>query len=90
MITFEEYKLKAAELYNTLDVTSAALRAVTEGHTGAMGLVSREVRNSAAFKDTKEAHCKAYNAVRLLNGSIPKEYMRRNRKYNYFAIKVAS
>ena len=81
MITFEEYKLKAAELYNTLDVTSAALRAVTEGHTGAMGLVSSEVRNSAAFKDTKAAHCKAYSIVGLLNGSIPKEYMRLNRKY---------
>ena len=82
MITFEEYKIKSVELYTTLDVTSAALRAVTEGHTGAMGLVSSEVRNSDAFKSTQAAHCKAFNAVRLLNGSIPKEYMRRNRKYN--------
>ena len=81
MITFEEYQIKSVELYTTLDVTSAALRAVTEGNMGAMGLVSTEVRNSTAFKYTKAAHCKAFNAVRLLNGSIPKEYMRRNRKY---------
>ena len=81
MLTFEEYQIKSVELYTTLDSASEAFRAVTEGHMGAMGLMSTEVRDSEAFKSTKAAHCKAFNAVRLLNGSIPKEYMRRNRKY---------
>tara|TARA_R110000744_G_scaffold56926_1_gene119918 strand:- start:68 stop:331 length:264 start_codon:yes stop_codon:yes gene_type:complete len=86
MITFEEYKLKAAELYNTLDATASALRTVTEDNIEAtvkpsMGLVSSEVRNSAAFKDTKAAYLKAFDALRAFNGSVPPEYKRLNRKY---------
>ena len=81
MITFEEYKIKSIELYNTLDLTALALRTVTKGNTGEMGMVSSEVRNSEAFKRTDAAYCKAFNALRLFNGSIPKEYKQRNRKY---------
>ena len=81
MLTFEQYQTQAATLDTTLNTTSATLNALAEGNRGAMGLVSEETRNSAAYRAAKSAYAIAFQAVRKFNQAIPNEYKRRNRKY---------
>ena len=81
VITFEQYQTQVATLYTAMDTTAAALKELTEGNRGAMGLVSEETRTSEAYKAANSAHAIAFQAVRKFNQATPNEYKRRNRKY---------
>jgi len=81
MITFEQYQTQVATLYTAMDTTAAALKELTEGNRGAMGLVSEEVRTSTAYRAAKAAYDTTFQQVRQFNKSIPAAYKNRNRKY---------
>ena len=78
MITFKEYQTKNLALDLSLYLTSKALQELRQGHTSALGLVSDQLRTSAVYVKASAAYAKAFVASRAFNGSMPKEYKRKN------------
>ena len=81
MITFKEYQTKTETLYNDLNKASKMLATVSQGHRDTLGLLPVSLRTSKPYKAAKLAYDIAFNNVRTFNGSMPKEYKQRNRRY---------
>jgi hypothetical protein len=81
MITFKEYQTKTETLYSNLDKASKMLAKISQNHRDTLGLIPVSIRISEPYKAAKLAYDIAFNNVRTFNGSMPKEYKQRNRRY---------
>jgi hypothetical protein len=76
-ISFEDYQAQSLVLKEAVDRTSAILQIFPRGN---MGITPDDVRLSDEFRAAKHNYSVAFNALRVFNGSIPKEYMKRAAK----------
>ena len=79
-ISFEEYQAQSLVLKEAVDRTSASLQVFPRGN---MGITPDDVRVSNEFRAAKRAYSIAFNTLRVFNGSIPKEYMKRAAKIRW-------
>jgi hypothetical protein len=73
-ISFEDYQAQSLVLKEAVDRTSESLQVFPRGN---MGITPDDVRISDEFKAAKRDYSLAFNALRVFNGSMPKDYMKR-------------